>query len=105
VKDLIKKVTRSQDDRKFRMQWFGDIYNGVRGFDVYGPMTAANNALALITYMAMNIGTLSFCVPCLSCWNWLYSAAEGIQRKKSTAPILSTSSRIYIWQSMSISPC
>jgi hypothetical protein len=70
VKDLIKKVTRSQDDRKFRMQWFGDIYNGVRGFDVYGPifdvygsMRAANNALALITYMAMNTGTLSFCVP------------------------------------------
>jgi hypothetical protein len=56
-------VTRSQDDRQFRMQLFGDIYNGVRGFDVYGPMRAANNALALITYMAMNIDTLSFCVP------------------------------------------
>jgi hypothetical protein len=59
VKDLIKKVTASQKDSGFTIQWFGSIYHGFCN----STSGAALNALALIACSATNLESLRCWVP------------------------------------------
>jgi hypothetical protein len=64
VKDLIKKVTASQNEGIFTIQWFGSIYNELCGFSYYDSASgSAMNALALVTCLATNLEALDFWVP------------------------------------------
>jgi hypothetical protein len=61
VKDLTKKVTASQNEGIFTIQWFGSIYNGLCGFSYYDSASgSAMNALALVTCLATNLEALDF---------------------------------------------